>query len=208
MATATRKLFVNWATKTLQISDKNGSPFVLPNFNKYEVLPLEIVVVEPDLTSISLLRFSRVDISNLSIAVSLNDTYDDAAPLAYQSTFTKDETLNVFTGDMSLNTSALNTWLSTTESKSAYFEIEIQEGTNVSKIYQATVTVKQSVAQVGAVVPSPVDEYYTKAQSDQQFLKPISPAGVHHTITSPSGNYVRIFGVDDGGNVIDQVLPA
>lgn len=208
MATATRKLFVNWHTKTLQVSDKSGSPFTLPTFNKYEVVPFEVVIVEPDLSSIGIPKFERVDISNLSLSIAINETYDDAAPLAYQNTFDKDEDTNTFSGSLSLSTAALNSWLSTTESKPAYFEIEIQEGSNVSKIFLAVVTVKQSVAQVGAVVPSPVDEYYTKAQSDQQFLKPISPAGVQHTITSPGGTYVRILGVDDGGNAIDQILPA
>jgi hypothetical protein len=208
MATATRNLFVNNQTKILQFSDKNGAVVTLPAFNKYEAIPFKIVIVEEDTQSAGLLKFSRVDISNLSMSVSLNDTYDDAAPLAYQNTFSKDEDQNVFSGTLNLNTAALNSWLSTTESKSAYFEIEIQEGSNVSKLYVATVTVKQSVAQVGATVPSPVDEYYTKAQADQQFLKPISPAGVQHTITSPGGTYVRIIGVDDGGNAIDQILPA
>ena len=207
MATATRKLFVNLATKTLQISDRNGSPFTLPKFNKYEVVPFEVVIVEPDLDSVGLPAFSRVDISNLSLSLSINDTYDDAAPLAYQNTFTKDETTNTFSGELSLSTAALNSWLSTTEEKQAYFEIEIQEGSNVIKAYLTTVWVKQSVAQVGAVVPSPVDEYYTKAQADQQFLKPIGSAGVQVTITSPGGTYQRIFGVDDGGNAIDQIVP-
>lgn len=208
MATATRKLFVNLATKTLQISDKNGSPFTLPNFNKYEVLPFEVVLVEPALEAVGLPSFSRVDISNLSLSLSLNDTYDDAAPLAYQNTFSKDETTNTFSGTLSLATSPLNSWLSTTVEKDAYFEVEIQEGSNVIKAYLAVVKVKQSVAQVGATVPSPVDEYYTKAQANAQFLQPISPAGVQHTITSPSGTYVRIIGVTDDGVAVDQILPA
>lgn len=207
MATAKRRLFVNWYTKTLQVSDRVGSPFVLPHFNKYEVVPLEIVIVEPDLESKGILRFSRVDISNLSVSVALNDTYDDAAPLAYQNTFTKDETQNVFTGDLSLSTAALNSWLSSSEYKDAYFEIEIQEGSNISKVYLSTVRVYQSVSQVGAIVPSPVDEYYTKAQNDQQFLKPISGPGVQHTLTSPGNVYQRIFGVTDDGQPIDQILP-
>lgn len=206
MATATRKLFVNWFTKTLQVSDRNGGIVVLPTFNKYEVIPLEIVIVEPDTSAVGPPTFVRVDISNLSLAVALNDTLDDASPLAYQNSFTKDETTNTFAGTLSLNTAALNAWL-TSDSLSAYFEIEVQEGSNVSKIYLQTVTVKKSVAQVGATVPSPVDEYYTKAQANAQFLQPISPAGVQHTITSPGAVYVRIIGVTDDGVPVDQILP-
>lgn len=207
MATATRKLFVNWTTKTLQVSDLNGSPFTLPAFAKYERIPFEVVIVEPDLTSPGLLKFSRVSVANLSLSMSLNETVDDAAPLAYQNTFTKDTTTNVFTGSLNLNTSGLNTWLGSTDDKTAYFEIEVTEGSDLQKIYLAQVTVKQSVLPAGATVPSPVDQYYTIAQTESQFLKPVSPAGVMHTITSANGLYQRIIGVDDGGNVIDQVLP-
>jgi hypothetical protein len=211
MATATRKLFPNWFDKTLRVSDKNGAIFSLPDFNKYEVIPLEVVIIEPDLDPSGIFRglqtFQRVPVANLSLSVSLNDTYDDASPLAYQNTFTKDETVNTFSGSLSLNTAALNTWLGSSEYKTGYFEIEIQEGSNVSKIYRAEVRVHNSVSQVGAVVPSPVDEYYTKAQADAQFLKPISSAGVQVTITSPGGIYQRVFGVTDEGQPIDQILP-
>ena len=203
---AARKLFANWATKILQVSDLNGGQFILPAFNKYEVIPLEVIIVEPDTQSVGLPRFSRVDISNLSLSIALNDTYDDAAPLAYQNSFTKDEETNVFSGNLSLNTAALNSWLGSSDSKEALFEIEIQEGTTVSKVYLATVTVKNSVAQIGATVPSPVDDYFTKAQTTAQFLRHINAAGVQITITSPGGVYQRIIGIDDGGNFIDQAV--
>lgn len=204
---AARYLFPNWASKVLQISDLNGGIVTLPAFNKYEVIPFKVVIVEPDLGAIGLPKWSRVDISNLSLSMALNDTYDDASPLAYQNTFSKDESTNVFSGDLSLNTAALNTWIGSSDYKEAYFEIEIQEGTNVSKIYQATVRVKNSVAQVGATVPSPVDEYFTKAQTTSQFIQKIMAAGEQITITSPGNVYQRILGVDDGGNVIDTVVP-
>jgi len=206
MATATRKIFVNWLTKSLQVSDKNGGVIVLPPFQKYEVVPFEVVIVEP-IEAVGILKYQRVDIGNLSMAMALNDTLDDASPLAYQNTFAKDETENKFSGDLSLATVGLNTWLGSNASLEAYFEIEIQEGTNISKIYQARVTVRNSVSQVGAIVPSPVDEYYTKAQADAQFDKPIGAAGVQKTITSPGNIYQRILGVTDAGEPIDQIVP-
>lgn len=204
---AARKLFANWFTKVLQNSDTNGGNIVLPAFNKYEVIPFEIVIVEPDLGAVGLPKWSRVDISALSLAVALNDTYDDATPLAYQNTFSKNETTNTFSGSLSLNTSALNSWLGASDSKTAYFEIELTEGSNVTKIYQAIVTVKNSVSQVGAVVPSPVDEYYTKPQADSRYLRHANAAGVQMVITSPGNVYQRVLGIDDGGNAVDQVLP-
>lgn len=205
--TATRKLFVNWLTKLLQFSDTNGGIVTLPPFNKYENVPFEVVIVEPDPSAIGPPGFARIDISNLSLGIALNDTLDDATPLAYQNTFTKDEELNLFTGSLNLNTAALNTWLGSSDSKQGYFEIELQEGSsNTSKIYQVGVTVKNSVLQVGATVPSPADEYYTKAQADQQFVKPVGEAGRQLTLTSPGNVYQRILGVTDDGQPIDQIV--
>lgn len=206
-ATATRKLFVNLATKKLQVSDAKSSEFVLPWFNKYETVPFEICIVEPSLVALGLERFSRVDISAVSLSVAINDTFDDATPLAYQNTFTKNEDTNVFSGELSLNTSALNTYVGSADSKTAYFEIEIQEGTARLKIFTAVVTIQNGVTQVGTVAPSPVDEYVTKAAADAQYVRKVMPAGEQITITSPSGTYQRILGVDDGGAAIDIILP-
>lgn len=206
-ATATRKLFVNWQTKKLQISDQKSGDVVLPVFNKYETIPFEVVIVEPSLVALGVERYSRVDISNLSLSIAINDTFDDAAPLAYQSTFTKDEDNNVFSGELALNTTALNTYIGSNDSKTAYFEIEIQEGTARSKIYLATITIQNSVTQVSTTAPTPADEYLTKAQTSAQFLQKVLPAGEQITITSPSGTYQRILGVDDGGASIDIIVP-
>lgn len=207
MATATRKIFVNWFSKVLQVSDTNGGVVELAPFYKYETVPFDIVIVEPNLEVIGFPRWNRVDISNLSIRAAINDTLDTASPLSYQPTFTKDESSNVFSGELDLNTSALNTWIGSSSSKSAYFEIELQEGTAVTKIYQALIEVKNSVVQIGVTSPSPVDSYLTTASADQQYARKVGAAGEQFTITSPGGVYQRVFGVDDGGNAIDQILP-
>jgi hypothetical protein len=206
-ATATRKIFVNWFTKKLQLSDSKSGDFTLPAFNKYETIPFEVCIIEPSLIAIGIERYSRVDISNLSLSVAINDTYDDAAPLCYQSTFTKDEDQNIFSGELALNTAALNSYIGSADSRTAYLEIEIQEGTARNKIYTGQVTIQNAVTQVGATAPTPVDEYLTKAQTTAQFVSKVMPAGEQLTITSPSGTYQRILGVDDGGAAIDIILP-
>ncbi len=204
MATANRRLFCNWYNKTLQISDRNSGTFVLPPFNKYETIPFEIVIVEPDLTATGFDRFQRVDISNLSLSVALNDNLDDASLLAYQPVFTKDEENNVFSGELSLNTAAFNAYLTSADTtKSAYFEIEMQEGTARSKIYVAQVTLQNSPTIIGNETPTPVDEYYTKAQVEQQFVKKVMPAGESITMTTPDGTkQIVIQPLDDGTTTI------
>lgn len=206
-ATANRRIFVNWFTKRLQLSDKKSGDFTLPAFMKYETVPFEVCIVEPDLTGTGIDRFSRVDISNLSLSIAIHSGFDTASPLAYQNTFTKDEELNVFSGELALNTSAMNTYIGSDSTKSAYIEFEIQEGTARSKIYIGTITLQNAVTQVSTTAPTPSDEYFTKAQTTAQFVQKILPAGEQITITSPSGTYQRILGVDDGGSAIDIILP-
>lgn len=206
-ATATRKLFVNVQTKSLQISDRDGGVFALAPFNKYETVPLEIVLVESDLTSRGLPKFTRLDVSPLSISVAINQTFDSAAPLAYQPTFAKDEELNMFSAELALNTAALNTYLGSNTSMPAYFEVEIQEGTARSKIYTAVITLQNAVTQISSVAPTPVDEYLTKSQQVAQFFPRVGEASGQLTFTSPGSVYQRIIGVADDGSPIDQILP-
>lgn len=207
MATATRKLFVNFQTKSLQISDRNGGVFSLPAFNKYETVPLEIVIVESDLTTTGLPKYRRMDISALSLSVAINQTFDSASPLAYQPTFSKDEEQNVFSAELALNTAAMNTYLGSSDSKSAYFEVEVQEGVCRSKIFTAVITLQNAVTQVTATTPTPVDEYLTKAQTVAQFMPRIGEAAGQLTFTSPGNIYQRIIGVEDDGSPIDQIVP-
>lgn len=205
MATAKRRIFVNWFTKKLQLSDRKSGEFQLPAFTKYETVPLEICIIEPDLTGTGIDRFSRVDISNLSLSLTINDTLDDATPLVQQTSWTKNEDDNVFSAEVSLNTAGMNSYISAA-TQNAYLEIEIQEGTARSKIYIGTVTLQNAVSQVSSTAPTPLDEYFTKPQVTAQFAQKVLPAGEQFTITSPNGAYQRIFGVDNGGNVIDTVI--
>jgi hypothetical protein len=207
MATQVRRLFVNWFTKSLQISNTNGGLFVLPEFNKYETVPFAITIVEPALNARGVDRFSTVSIAPLSLSVAIHSGFDTVSPLAYQTTWTKDQTNNIFSGELALNTSAMNTFIGSGDTAQGYLEIEIQEGTARSKIYRAQVDLKNAVTQVGSAVPTPVDEYLTKAQTTAQFWPKVGRAGEQVTITSPGGIYQRIFGVDDGGNAVDQILP-
>ena len=207
-ATAVRRLFVNWWTKQLQISDRNSGPFVLPAFQKYETVPFEIVIVEPAVEAAGLSRFNRVDISNLSISVAVNDTFDSATPLAYQPTWAKNEDENVFSAELELNTALVNAYIGSSDSKTPYFEIEVQEGTARSKIFQASITLKNSVTTVSPAAPTPLDEYYTKQQAEAQFIRKVMGAGEQITMVSPSGNYLRILGVGDAGEPIDNIIPA
>lgn len=200
---ATLRLYVNLARKALQFSDQSGSAFVLPTFYKYETVPLEITLVEPD--PVSQLRYIKPDISNIALSVAINDTLDDGSPLAQQTTWTKDTTARTFTGNLELNTAGFNSFLGSSAEKAAYFEIELTEGTARWKVIVAGITVKNAVQQPATTAPSPVQEYYTKAQLDQMFAKYLNGAGQTFTLRSPSGTFERIIGIGDDGTPLDQI---
>lgn len=201
----TLRLYVNVATKTLLAGPNTSRPFTLPAFNKYETVPLQIVLVQPDPDNS--LQYTKPEIGAMSLRVAVNDTYDDGTPLAQQTTFNKDTTARTFTGELALNTSGFNSWLGSSASKTGYFEIEVLEGTARRKVLVVDLTVKNSVQQVTTTAPAPEDEYYTKAEIDQMFAKFLNAAGYTITFRSPAATFERIIGVGDDGTPIDQIAP-
>lgn len=208
MATAYRNTFLNWVEKRLQQSLVNGGEFVLPNWHKYESVPLRFYLVEPEIESAGPDEFARVDISNLSLRVTVNDTLDDATPLAEQQTWTKDSSQNTFAGQLDLNTAAMNAYVGSSASVNAYLQVAVSETGGVWRVvYQRTITIENSVAQPTTTSPDPTKTYRTAEESDGLYLTPVMRAGIQLVAISPDGTKQRIWGVDNAGAPIDQVLP-
>jgi len=207
MAGLSRKLFVNWHKKNLQLSDESATTVDPPAFQKYETVPLEVVIVEPcDPWGPN--DFRRVDITGVSLSVSINDTLDDAAPLASQSSWTKDTSLNTFTGELSLNNAGMTSYIGSASTKAAFLEIEVREGASATiKIYSAEITLKGSVVQLTTTAPSPQDEYLTRAQMEGLFVQFRNGAGKTITLVSPDGSTQRVLGCNDDGTGQDDYLP-
>lgn len=198
---------MNWFTKSLQVSDSDGGLFVLPRFAKYETIPLAITIVEPALNSKGLPRFSRVSIAALSLSVAINQSLDSATPLVQQPTWAKNQTENVFTAELAMGTAAMNGYIGSNATMPAFLEIEVQELTARSKSLIIPITLENAVTQVTTTAPAPLDEYLTKAQTTAQFAAKVMRPGEQFTLVSPGNVYQRVWGVDDGGNAIDQILP-
>lgn len=206
MALVFRNFTVNWASKILQESHLSGAEIILPAFFKYELVPIKLRIVEPD-PGIVPEGYALISVAPLTLKISINDTLDDASPLATQSTWAKDTALNEFSGTLDLNTAALSAYVGSSASVTAYIQIEVVEGTTAHILYQAQVTIKNSVTQPTTSSPDPTNTYRTAAESDGLYLKAVNGAGIQLTLISPSGNYQRIIGVDDGGAAIDEILP-
>lgn len=207
MAGLARKLYVQWHKKVLVLSDDSCTEVDPPIFQKYETIPLKIYIVEPaapwgpnDLTF--------VDITNINLKAAINDTLDDAAPLAEQASFDKNTSENAFEGNLVLNTAGFNTWIGASPSKDAFFEIEATEGLAPrAKLYSKAITVKGSMLQPTTTSPDPVKEYYTKDEMAGLFpgfrLRP----GETISIPNEDETYERVLGCNNDGTELDTVLP-
>src|SRR5262245_48659 len=208
MATAYRNTWLNWIERRLQISELNGGEFVFPRFYKYESVPLQIYLVQPDDGGAGPESFSRVDISNLALRITVNDSYDDPTPLAEQATWGKDTAQNAFYGVLDLNTSGCNAYVGSATTVSAYIQIAVSETGGVWRVvYQRQITVENSVAQPTSTSPDPQKNYRTAEESDGLYLSGLNRPGLEITLLSPSANWSLTIGIDDNGTVRMQPAP-
>jgi hypothetical protein len=199
-----RKLFVNWHTRQRHKSDLSSSldPVATMGFLKYEQYPFEVVLIEPDPDG-GAHDFVRVDITDLSLKMAINDTLEDSTPLAEQTSWSKNTSTNVFSGTLNLNTSAMNTYISAT--KAPYFELEVSDGTNRVKILQEVCAVAQSLLPVTTTSPDPSRVYLDYNENLGIFVPRVMGNGESITIPSPNGAYQRILGCNDDGTRRDDI---
>lgn len=207
MATNFKNLWVNWEEKRLQQSDLNGGDFVLPDFMKYEEVPFRVRILERDPAGVPE-GWAIVSVAPFTLAITINDTLDDASPLADQQVWVPDTTLNKFEGVLQLNTPAMNAYVGSAISVNAYFQITLsQGGGQPTPIYQRPIKILNSVNQPTTTSPDVTKVYRTADESDLVYLTAIGKPGQFRAELSPSGNYARYTGVDDGGAPIDLILP-
>lgn len=207
MSTVTQTLFVNIADKRLQKSDLDGGELSIGPLFKYQSLPMTVCLVEESTTS-TLPLYERKSVGNLSLRVSLNDTLDDASPLAQQTSWTADSGTNTFTGTLDLNTAGMNSFVGSAASATGYLQIEFsQSGGGWTPVFQQQVTVKNSVTQPTSTSPDPTQTYRTAEESDGLYDTPIMRQGISKVIISANGQWQRVLGVDDNGTAVDVILP-
>lgn len=170
-------------------------------FLKHEQYPFEVVIVEPNPDG-GPNSFVRVDITDLSLKMAINETLGSATPKAEQTSWVKDTSRNVFSGTLDLNTSAMNTYID--GDKSPYFELEIYDGTNRVKILQETCDVAQSLMPVTTTSPDPARVYLTYEEMLGIFVPRVMGPGETLTWRDFNGNNLRIFGTRTDGTPQDD----
>lgn len=207
MAGLARKLYIQWHKKVLVLSNESCTEVDPPIFQKYETVPLKIYLIEPA-APWTPNSFAFVDVTNISLKVAINDTLDDASPLAEQASFTKNTNDNSFEGNLALNTGTFNSWIGSSESKTAYLEIEATEGAAPrTKIYSKAITVKGSVLQPTTTSPDPTKEYYTKDEMNGLFVQFRLQPGQTISIPNLASTHERVIGCTDDPDKLDVILP-
>jgi hypothetical protein len=180
----------------------------IPGLFQSNTLGLRIQVVDPtgDFTT----PYSIVDLNGSGMRVSVGDTPTGSAggpsPLTLQDTFVWDAVNKWFAADIALNTAAIDAFLGAAASKLAYFEVNLTGGGARTTILQTAFTLKAVVDELTAVVPTPTDQYLTKAESLAMFAKFLNDLGAVIVLKSPNGVYGRELGVNNDGSAADNII--
>lgn len=158
--------------------------------------------------------FSKVDIQNLSLKIAIGAKAGDEDLVAAQYTWNKrydaDATTGHFYADLSLNTTELNAKFGAdTLEHSTYFVILLNEDGAWRTVYEQHIQIQAAVvAPTGeSDLPSPVNEYLTRAECLEMFVKWINNgAGKNAQFTSPDGSRLLELGVGDDGEMITDIL--
>jgi len=126
--------------------------------------------------------------------------------LALQDTFSYDSSSHWFTGTLDLNTAGVNSHIGANSSATAYFEVNLTLAGNRTTILQTTFLLKAVVDELTATVPTPTDQYLTKAEMLSTFARLVGANGQTIILKSPGGIYGRELGVNDDGTAIDNII--
>lgn len=205
-----RTLWINRITGKRLVnmrSNLNEEPARLP-FYKYSTVPLKIYILDQDPDG-GPNNFKKLSITGLSLTVTINDTMDDASPMVETAgaSWTADAQDNSFTGVLNINTSALNSWLNSTDGKAAYLQVKYTDAdNNLVTVLREQCIVYQSLDQVATTSPNPAKRYLTYDESVGLFMARELSAGECITFKSPDGTKLRTLGVTDEGTAIDDFV--
>lgn len=206
-------IFINTRDRTLAASFTNKQIITLPAMVQGETINLLVYFLAPVGLQVSS-PFSYLDFSGGTLKVGIcggnglpTGTANDPTPtvIAFQDTFS--EIPNGFSGELTLNTAAVATFIGTLSERASTLEVELTPAAgDPVKYLQIPVILKAAVIESGSTVPTPTASYMTRNESLAAFVKQIGLPGETVQFTSPNGIYGRILGVRDDGTRQDDVI--
>lgn len=199
----------------------DATTFVLGPFYQGQLLPLRIYPVISTgavLPTSNQNLFSKVSLTNLDLQVVVGPRAGAESILAAQYTWSKqvandsEGKSGYFYANLDLNTTNLNTAISTSDSYSTYIEFELsRSGATFAPVYQAGIQILAVVKDPGgaASAPTPATSYLTAAQCYNLFVAwrndlIAANAGRNVVFLAPGAAHTRELGVGDSGEPIDN----
>lgn len=206
MAGSILKLSIDRQNKKL--ISVNGSVGSMPDLFQSNIVTLQVQIFDPTGPT-SLSAPTIVDAGTYGLRASVGATPAGTTgeiPVALQDTFTWDATNKWFTADLALNTSGVDTLIGAAPSVLAYFELNLTIAGGRNTILQTTFNLRAVVDELAGTVPTPTDQYLTKAECLALFAKYINDAGRTITLTSPTtGKLIELGANDDGSFEADKI---
>ena len=194
------KLYVDVQNNRLVVSTRNPSPFSLPSFVQGDVIPLELYLVEPNVSG-GLSDPLSLILTQYTVKVGIvtpHATTPVASALVTLSADASFATNGKYTGSLSMG-AGITTLLGSSTSVSSTFEIELTLSGDVRTAVQMGCTVKaQGISSSTPDTPAP-DGYPTWNEANSSFVKRTGGAGEGFTLKSPDGTKTGfIWWGDDG----------
>lgn len=204
-------LYVDVISKRLVLGLSNAGQFTFPDLNQGDSLALKIYPVRPTYSTVAPF-YSLAGVSGLTVEVAVGPRAGNESLYAYTNTFTPVATAGYLSGELNLNTNALNTAIGTGDSIVTFLEIRLTESSSTRAVYQGQVKIVACVVGPGAAgeLPEAATEYLTKAECYALFVKWVNSDTNSHgkpiTLYAANGTTQRILGVSDAGEAQDDIV--
>ncbi len=192
-----------------KLASFNGSVVAVPDLFQSNVQTIRVQVVDPtgNLSS----PYTVIDLASAGLRVSVGDPATTigttgGTPIALQDTFVWNAAGKYFQADLALSVAAVDTFLGVASSKTAILEINTTLAGARETILQATFNLRAVVDELTSTVPTPTDQYLTKAETLAGFVKFINSPGDRIVLKSANGVYGLELGCNDDGTMLANVI--
>lgn len=196
-------LYLDATRKQLVYGHTAPTRIALPFFAKYDLVNLRIQMLAVNASGGFATPYTVINSATKPDALKVSiGSLGAASPLASADLTTFDGTNNMFTGELNLNTSSLNTAVGSLSSYSTIFEVKALDGSDYVTLASEVLTIRNVVYNPsGTEIPVPADSYYTSAQIVSGFVKKMGEAGGTIRLTSPDGTKAAILGCRNDGTL-------
>ena len=197
--------------------DLNGTTALPINFFQGSKVAMHVYLVRPN-GSLTGARFSKIDITGMTLKCYVGRRAGAESLQAYQETWTLQTTADsagqsgYFYATLSLATTELDTAIGSSDTYSTYLEFRLTESGDTRVACQVSFTLLSIVKDPSSSVslPSAAANYFTAEQCMDMFVMWNNAARAANngrlvTLVSQDGTNTRALGVDNEGGAIDNL---